>query len=198
MTNQEICNVRDSIRAVTSKFRRAPNVFLTEDDLRAHLCSNLLRYFGTEERTKDNDRSISLHTEVRWYGKGDLKIRSDIVLVDVSNLDVLRHARMPSKGYGFNVPKGIIELKFRRPNGESQPSFLRKIQDDLAKLNKLKLIFHGAQGLDRTKFWMLILDKKARLTEPVCAPDGIEVSYEFSDQSEQGRSANALPHVVHD
>jgi len=88
MNDREIRYVDDSIEAVVCKFQRAPNIFLTEDDLRAHLCSRLLEYFGTEQRTRDGDRSISLHTEVRWYGKGDLKTRSDIVLVDVSNLDV--------------------------------------------------------------------------------------------------------------
>jgi hypothetical protein len=100
--------------------------------LRIHLCSNLLQHFGTEQRTQDDDSSISLHAEVRWYGTGDLRTRSDIVLVEVSNLDVLRHNKMPSKGYGFNIPKGIIELKFRRPNGKSKSSFLAEIQDDLS------------------------------------------------------------------
>lgn len=183
MTDQEILYIRSSIEAVVSRFRAAPNVFLTEDDLRVHLCSNLLQHFGTEQRTQDGDKSISLHTEVRWYGEGNLKTRSDIVLVDVSNLDVLRHERMPSKGYGFNIPKAIIELKFRRPNGESDPQFVKKIQDDLSKLDLLRGIFHDAQGRDQTEFWMVILDKKVRLPEPVCAPDGIQVIYEFSSQS---------------
>ena len=104
---------------------------------------------------------------------------------------------MPSKGYGFNIPKGIIELKLRRPNGESQPRFLRKIRDDLDKLNVLKRVFHDAQGRYQTEFWMVILDKKARL-QSVPAPDGIKVRYVFSNQSEQDRGANALPRVPHD
>src|SRR5258708_38428766 len=121
-----------------------------EDDLRIHLCCNLLQHFGTKERTQDGDSSISLHAEARWYGAGDLTTRSDIVLVEVSNLDVLRHNQMPSKGYGFNIPKGIIELKFRRPNSKSKSSFLAEIQHDLTKLSQLKQVFHDAQRPNQT------------------------------------------------
>jgi hypothetical protein len=183
MTEQEIHNVDSSIARIISKFSRVPNIFLTEDDLRVQLCSNLLQYFGMEEVTRDGDSSISLHSEVRWYGNGDLKLRSDIVLVDVSNLDVLRYAKMPSKGYGFNTPKAIIEIKFRRPNGESQPSFLKKIQDDLNKLNRLKKLFYDARKHEQTQFWMLILDKKSGLTEPILERDGIKVVYKFANQN---------------
>lgn len=179
MNLEEENNVVASINEVIDLFRESPNVFLTEDDLRFHLCSRLIRYFGSEENTQDGDRSISLHTEVRWYGEGNLKTRSDIVLIDVSNLDVLRHARLPSKGYGFNIPKAIIELKFRRPNGESQASFLRHIHDDIQKLSELKRIFHNAQGRDQTAYWMIILDKKTVLTEHINAPEGINIHYEY-------------------
>jgi hypothetical protein len=129
---------------------------------------------------------------VRWYGEGNLKIRSDIVLIDVSNLDVLRHARLPSKGFGFNIPKAIIELKFRRPNGESQASFLRHIRDDIRKLSELKHIFHNAQGRDQTAYWMIILDKKTALTEQIHAPEGINVQYEYQ------QAANNRLHLTGD
>jgi hypothetical protein len=182
MTDQEISNVNTSIEAIVSKFQQTPNVFLTEDDLRIHLCSNLLQHFGAGQRTQDDDCSISLHAEVRWYGAGDLTTRSDIVLAEVSDLKVLHYNEMPSKGYAFNIPKGIIELKFRRSNGKSDPSFLRDIRDDLTKLSKLKQVFYDAQGRYQTAFWMIILDKKSELeTMPVA--DGIRVIYIFSNRS---------------
>jgi hypothetical protein len=183
MTDQEICNVNASIEAVVSKFQRTPNVFLTEEDLRLHLCSNLLQHFGTEQATQDGDLSISLHSEVRWYGgAGDLTTRSDIVLADVADLKVLHYNKMPSKGYAFNIPKGIIELKFRRPNGKSDSGFLRDIQDDLNKLSGLKQEFYDAQGRYQTAFWMVILDKKAELQD-IPAVVGIETIYKFSNHS---------------
>ncbi len=190
MNRLEISHVNDSIAAVLSKFKRAPNIFLTEEDLRTHLCCELLKHFGNEQLTNDNDRSISLHTEVRWYGDGSLKIRSDIVLVNVSNLKVLRYAKMPSKGFEFNIPKGIIELKFRRPNGESGPVFKRKIRGDMRKLKKLKDIFYNISGHGQTCFWLVVLDKKAKLSEPIFEPeDGINVTYEFSNKGEQDHVA---------
>jgi hypothetical protein len=181
MTDQETRYVNDSIEAVVSKFRRIPNVFLTEDDLRVNLCTNLLRHFGSEERTQDNDISVSLHAEVRWYGKRKLKTRSDIVLIDVSNLEVLRCHKQATKGYRFGIPKGIIELKFRRPNGKSNASFLNDIQADIKKLNELKQEFNEDEdGQNKTEFWIVILDKKSRL-EAVPEPAGIKLIYEFSN-----------------
>ena len=181
MTHIEIQRVESCIQTVLNRFLSRPNIFLTEDDVRFHLCSCLVDYFGNEENTEDNDRSISLHTEVRWYGEnGDLKTRSDIVLVDVSNLKVLRYLRMPSKGYAFNIPKGIIELKLRRPNGESGPQFLKKIQCDIDKLHILREAFKDAQGHCDTEFWLVILDKKRHLV--VGQSEGVHVLYRFSNQ----------------
>ena len=183
MNTEEKNNVVASIDEVIALFRESPNVFLTEDDLRFHLCCRLLRYFGSAEDTQDGDRSISLHSEVRWYGGGNLKMRSDIVLIDVSNLAVLRHARLPSKGFGFNIPKAIIELKLRRPNGESQANFMSHIHADIRKLSVLKRIFHNAQGQDQTAYWMIILDKKTEVREPITAPEGITIHYEYKRAS---------------
>jgi hypothetical protein len=137
MTDREIQHVTESIASVVSRFKSSPNIFLTEDDLRVHLCSELLQHFGRKEFTADGDCSISLHAEVRWYGNGNLKTRSDVVLVDVSNLEVLNYNNLPSKGYGFNIPKAVIELKLRRPKGESNSAFMKKIECDCKKLGEL-------------------------------------------------------------
>ena len=185
MTENEQSQVQAAIDTVVDRFRRSPNVFLTEDDVRIHLCRELLNHFNQERPTHDNDRSIELHSEVRWYGDGSLKLRSDIVMVDVSSLDVRKHTRMPSKGYGFNIPKGIIELKFRRPNGKSNNRWRNDITSDLQKLDGLRPVFHEAGARTQTAFWIIALDKKMRINPPE-APSGVNLTYAHSNQSESG------------
>lgn len=189
MTEADRQHIEESISAVRNAFLRAQNVLLTEEDLRMHLCHRLITRFGTEETTNDGDRSISLHMEVRWYGDGNMKTRSDIVLVDVSNLDVRRHASLPSKGYGFNIPKAIIELKFRRPNGDCTGTFLRKIEHDLAKLQELIGVFRTTQGQSKVEFGMVVFDNKANICNRINSltiPAGVQISYCFAESREQG------------
>ncbi len=158
MTLQEIAQLDAAIQHVVSIFLRCPNIFLTEEDIRVHLCNKLLDHFGAEEQTHDGDCSIALHTEVRWYGNGNMKTRSDIVLAEVSNLDVIRHRLLPSKGYGFNIPKAIIELKLRRPNGDSNPRFLEAIANDLNKLRDLHQLFTGDRGDNMPELRLIVFD----------------------------------------
>ena len=133
--------VDDCIDNLCQDFSKNPHKLLTEDDMRMHLCALLLRKFGIIQTTADgnNITSVPLHSEVRWYGNGRLKYRSDIVIVDVKTLYVRSAGslRLPSKGYYFNVPKAIIELKFRRPKGPSERKFLESIQADCDKLSRL-------------------------------------------------------------
>jgi hypothetical protein len=114
-----------------------------------------------------------------------MKTRSDIVLVEVSDLDVLRHRLMPSKGFGFKIPKAIIELKFRRPNGNSDAQFVKAIEDDLGKLRDLHRVFSedGAAGYPQLR--MIVFDKKTRLGSLPPAPVGVALRYEFANRSEQ-------------
>ncbi len=176
-------NVYSSISEIRELFINYPNIFLTEEDLRFHLCNSLYQYFSAVETTEDGDKSIPLHTEVRWYGNGDLKYRSDVVLVDVSNLRVLNYDQLPSKGYGFNIPKAIIELKLRRPNGKPNHSFLRSIQYDIRKLAQLKQIFYNAQGQHQTDYWLIVFDKKSDMTDQIPTPDGITVVYKYNSEA---------------
>lgn len=184
MTPQETGSLNEAIHYVTMKFLRRPNVFLTEEDLRVHLCSKLLDHFGIEEQTHDGDYSIALHTEVRWYGSGNMKTRSDIVIVEVPNLDVLRHRLLPSKGYGFNIPKAIIELKLRRPNGESNRQFYRAITDDLNKLRNLYHLFTSEHGENQPEFRLIVFDKKERLGTLPPTPYGVYLHYEYASTAD--------------
>jgi hypothetical protein len=108
MSPEEKTAVENCIQQIIDRFLCTPNVFLTEDDVRMHLCSLLLRHFDRNFRTQDGDCSVELHSEVRWYGNGNLRLRSDIVIIDVGTLDVRRSTTIPSKGYGFNIPNPDI------------------------------------------------------------------------------------------
>ncbi len=180
--NLESRKIQDCISNISDHFKRTPHTFLTEDDLRFHLCRNLFAHFGTEEETQDGSYSIPLHSEVRWYGNKDLNgkhlnIRSDIVLIDVSSLNVLTPAKLPTKGFGFNVPKAIIELKLRRPQIDSDSHFLKKINEDISKLMKLKKIFDAAQRSKDVSYWMVILDKKGDIKNDLPTCEEINLHY---------------------
>jgi hypothetical protein len=159
-------------------------MLLTEDDMRMHLGFLLRDQFGIRETTNDGDQSIALHSEVRWIGNGGLKSRSDLVVIDVSTLRVRNVATLPlpSKGYGFNVPKAIIELKFRRPTGQSDGAFLGSIQADCLRLATIRR--EVSDVAPRVPCWVVAFDKKADISSQVPAGDGEYVVYRFSRSAE--------------
>jgi hypothetical protein len=127
------------INELINEFKRNPDKFLTEEDVRAYLYHLLLKNFNSLEKTKDGGDSIPLHTEVRWYGK-DLKFRSDIVLFDVSTLKTKDKDgfRLSSKGYNFDTPYILIETKLRRKDKGSDNKFKVKILADRDKIKRIR------------------------------------------------------------
>src|SRR5580692_9135573 len=128
-------------RTLIAQFRQFPHVFLTEEDIRSHLFSELSQHprLKATVRTSSNSFSSPLHAEVRWYGRSrTLHYRSDIVILDPSDLrtDDEGELHLPSKGYGFNNFWVIIELKLRRTNGESDAQYLRKIRTELQRMRR--------------------------------------------------------------
>jgi len=132
--------VESRIDALIDEFDSFPDKFLTEEDLRSYLYHLLLDGFSKLEKTEDNSQSISLHCEIRWYGQSqDLTYRSDIVIFDVSQLKTKKsNIKLPSKGYGFNNPFVIIEIKLRRKNGKSDFQYKTKLEEDRKKLYEIK------------------------------------------------------------
>jgi hypothetical protein len=133
--------IERNIQFLIREFKLFPEKFLTEEDARSFLYSLLLRDFGDIRTCEDSTKSIPIHCEVRWYGNsGKLKYRSDIVIIDTSTLrtDYRSFNKYPSKGYGFNKPVAIIEIKLRRRIRESDKSFKAKIINDRKKLNKIR------------------------------------------------------------
>jgi len=158
ITQESKKSVEGKIQMLLEEFKKYPEKFLTEEDVRAYLYHLLLKDFGDLKDTKDGSKSIPLHTEIRWYGEsGKLKSRSDIVILDVSTLktkDSLSF-KLPSKGYSFNFPKIIIEIKLRRRNGSSNKSFKESVKKDRKKLIEL-----GQEFNNNFLSYLIIFDKK--------------------------------------
>ncbi len=124
------------------KERLMPNtIILTEEDVRTYLYHLLLGDFGELEETADGGKSIPLHSEIRWLGSsGKLKLRSDIVLFDVSSLRTKNRAEIQihAKGYGFGRPYILIETKLRRNKRGANKGFTQKILKDRERIKKIK------------------------------------------------------------
>lgn len=170
--------IETAIVNLINDFKNYPDKYLTESDVRCSLVNELMKNpeFNKIQNTEDNSKSIPLHTEVRWYGhSGRLKWRSDIVIIDVNSLRVKRDIfRLPSKGFGFNKPKAIIEIKLRRINGESNSAFISKIKQDINKLNRIR-----AEIVGNYFCGLVILDKKENIVQEITAiENNIELYYQ--------------------
>ena len=165
-------SINDSIKELINTFEKYPDIFLTEEDLRCFLYSNLLNKKSLQNlhKTSDNSYSIPIHTEIRWYGNDyeELKYRSDIVIIDPKDLQTKNNEffNVNSKGFSFNNYYAVIELKLRRINGDSDNSFLngnsrRKngINNDLEKLKKIRE--KVSQSIYKTRFYSINFDKKS-------------------------------------
>lgn len=167
MPNTNQFYVDQAIGRLVEDFQSFPNKYLTEDDVRVHLCLLLMEHFGSVENTKDRDKSISLHTEIRWWGPEGSQERSDIVLFDVSELSVTKECisrqtklkLVPRKGYSSNKPIAIIELKLRRNIGESNNQYVKKVNQDLEKLCEINRMFEESYNTSPL-LRMVALDKR--------------------------------------
>ena len=162
MTQEDrVEKVEAKIEQLIREFKQYPDKFLTEEDLRSYLYHLLLEDFETIESTEDNSQSISLHCEVRWYGESQkLKYRSDIVIFDVSQLITSKDIfDLPTKGYGFNNPFIIIEIKLRRINGVTDAQFKKDLKNDRKRLEKIR----SEMPTQSTKLFTYLLgfDKKS-------------------------------------
>lgn len=127
--------------------------FLTEDDIRCRLFERLNTALG-------NSQSVSVHSEVRWYGRNqNLKYRSDLVVLDKTTLNT-GPLKLPSKGYAFNSYFSIIEIKLRRPNNkDSDLKYERILVDDLNKLERIAEETVDVDGPTKS-FFLVAFDKK--------------------------------------
>ena len=148
------------IAGLIGDFNQNPDIFLTEEDVRSHLVSRLLRHpeFSRLSDTANDSMSIPLHTEVRWYGRnGGLKYRSDIVLFDTASLRTKKEFDLPSKGYAFDTFYAVIEVKLRRLGGRSHAKYQEMINQDFEKLQH---IIRDVEDVVGARYYLICFDKK--------------------------------------
>lgn len=171
--------INTSIMRVKQKFINSPHIFLTEEDLRCNLYSELLKenVLSRVERTQDNSNSIPVHSEVRWYGENKkMKKRSDLVILDVSKLITIDNGftQLPSKGYGFSGSMAVIETKLRRVNGPSDNAWKKDLLKDINKIRELQTLV-DLEAL----YYLIIFDKKRDIGADIPNTDDpkIEIHY---------------------
>ncbi len=181
-------SIDEAINSLSKDFVENPNKYLTEDDMRMHLCFRLMPRFGDIEETADGDSSIALHSEVRWWGEDQRNDRSDIVILDVSSMNVTsdivnaeQELRLiPRKGYSASKALAAIELKFRRPGGTSDNEFLDSINSDINKLSEIQATIGANQGIQLV-CRMVAFDKKSLLVNTGSLSDEINTTYKFAN-----------------
>ena len=173
-------NINIVIENIINDFKLYPDKYLTESDVRCFLFNALMKIneFSELRDTSDGSKSTSVHTEVRWYGEsGRLKWRSDVVILEVSNLRVKNGLfKLPSKGFAFNQPLAIIEIKLRRENGDTDNVFIKKIQEDIDKLKEIK-----GQVTGEYSCYLIVLDKKRDIQERIEESIEIKRFYKHSN-----------------
>jgi hypothetical protein len=184
--------ITQTIKDLINDFESCPDKYLTESDVRCLLFKKLVESsqgLAQPQKTEDNSYSIPLHTEVRWYGQsGKLKWRSDVVVVNVSSLRVKNNIfRLPSKGYGFNKPLAIIEIKLRRTNGDTDNAFIKKVQKDISKLKEIKKEIPGDYPC-----YLIVLDKKNDIQEKIARADDIKIFYKYSGNNHQASQSQRI------
>jgi len=63
--------IQEALNKLKTDFFSYPDKYLTEEDVRVHLCYYLLENFGEIKKTADGGQSIALHSEMRWWGMKD-------------------------------------------------------------------------------------------------------------------------------
>lgn len=182
--------VDEAISSLSEDFEENPNKYLTEEDMRIHLCFRLMPHFGGIQETADGDSSIALHSEIRWWGFGRRRDRSDIVILDVSSMNVTNEivkeeyglGLIPSKGYSAIRSLAAIELKFRRPGGPSDEKFIESIDIDIKKLRGIRRTIGARLDTPPLICRVVAFDKKSPLQNTNWASNEIGTAYKFANQ----------------
>ena len=153
--------VENSIRGIIKEFRRNPELFLTESDLKCRLFMELNNdpVFSREESTGDGQKKTNyVHSESSYFVFGKLnKKRVDVTVVKPSNYDFEKEKVVIRKGYSFAEPSVGIELKLNKVKGKNAlRGDLEKVLDDLRQLKSTR---------PESSFCLLLLDRKKALTE---------------------------------
>ena len=148
--------VKDCIKKTVNRFKRNPELFLTESDLKCRLFMELNNdpVFSQEEVTADGEKKTNyVHSESSYFVFGELnRKRVDITVVKPSNYDFKNEEVVVRKGYSFAEPSIGIELKLNKNKSKNRvEKELRAVLDDLKELKRSR---------PRSSFYVLLLDKK--------------------------------------
>lgn len=189
MKDIEVC-IDKAISDLAKDFMTFPNKFLTEDDVRIHLSALLMPAFREIEDTKDGDKSIALHAEVRWWGPQGINKRSDIVIAEVSSMIVTRDRvkaehdkqNIPEKGYSILRPLAAIEIKFRRPDSTTDETFVDSVNKDIEKLATISKTI-GTNTVSPMVCRVVAFDKKSKLSmENFSKRSEVRTTYKFGER----------------
>ena len=136
--------VVDLIEQLASEYRTAPASILTESDLQCLLVSRLMGLDPLRgvRPTRDADiLATMVHSEVSWFDEeGRLWLKPDITILEPGDLSIfhgLDGARLPRKGFHFNGPAIIFELKLVRGRSGVTGRSADSIRRDLDKITRL-------------------------------------------------------------
>lgn len=149
--------VERSILNIINMFKRNPELFLTESDLKCRLFMELSNdpVFSREEATRDGKKKTTyVHSESSYlvYGKLNKK-RVDITVVNPSNYDFENEEFIVRKGYYFEEPSIGIELKLNK--NKSKDKMEKELKSLLDDLQQLKI------SRPESTFYVLVLDKRS-------------------------------------
>ena len=153
--------VEDCILRIINTFRRNPELFLTESDLKCRLFMELNNdpLFLQEEVTKDGEKRTNyVHSESSYFVFGKLnRKRVDVTVVKPANYDFENEEVVYRKGYYFSEPSIGIELKLNKNKSKNRmQKELKTVLDDLRKLKRSR---------PESSFYVLLLDKKKVFSE---------------------------------
>lgn len=148
--------VEDSILRIINTFKRNPELFLTESDLKCRLFMELNNdpLFSQEEVTRDGEKKTNyVHSESSYFVFGKLnKKRVDVTVVKPHNYDFENEEVVYRKGYFFAEPSIGIELKLNKNKSKNRmEKELKAVLDDLKLLKSTR---------PESSFYVLLLDKK--------------------------------------
>lgn len=132
------------INITKRKFEGNHHIFLGEEDIRCHLFSQLLNKFDKLEKTKDGEKTITLHAQIsfldetRKLKKGK---KPDIIIINVSTCNLYSDGSIEpknrlSKGFEFEKASMGIEIKLNWI--KKKRGVITEIQKEMSKIEGIK------------------------------------------------------------
>jgi hypothetical protein len=159
----------DLIEQLASEYRAAPASILTESDLQCLLVSRLMGLDllrGVRPTRDANILCTMVHSEVSWFDEvGRLWLKPDITILEPRDLSIFRGldgARLPRKGFHFNGPAIIFELKLVRGRSGVTARSVDSIRRDLDKITRLLRKVEQEGARDELSSYFVLFSKVDR------------------------------------